>query len=212
MKPRAAIKPKSATPTATSAKKGHRSALTFSVESQFDVGRFAESKKAKEISRMAKIREAEAREAGEADELAQKRRVAAEQMKKLQQERLAAMHTSGWEEHFTPERLPYYQNRDTGDLSWEKPNELKSKEELETASGEWLWMPDKKEAFCPARVTSRDGGKIQAVGQNGTNYECTPGQEAGVITNFHSINMREDDLVQMLDVNEGSIIHCLRER
>ena len=208
----AAKKPKGAGPTAGSAKKGHRSALTFSQEAQFDTKRFEDSKKVKTDLRMAKIREAEALEAAAGDAKAAARRLEAEKMRAELAAKKAARNKSGWEEHFTPERLPYYQNRETGDLSWEKPDELKSAAEKEQAGGEWLWMPDKKEAFVPAKVSGRNGGKIQATSVNGKAYECAEGKEAGVITNFHSINMREDDLVQMLDVNEGSIIHCLRER
>jgi myosin-5 len=211
LQPRSSSK-KAAPSTSTNSKRGHKSALTFSQEAQFDVGRFAESKQAKEDQRMAKIREIEAAEAAAGDVLAQERRAAAEKMKQELLARRAAQHKSGWDEHFTPERLPYYQNRETGDLSWEKPMELRTAEELETADGVWLWMPDKKEAFLPGKVVSRNGGKIQATGINGQSFECEAGKEAGVITNFHSINMREDDLVQMLDVNEGSIINCLRER
>ena len=202
LQPRAS-KPKSAPNTSTMKKGGHKSSLTFSQEAQFDVGRFAESKKAKENARMAKIRAVEAAEAAAGDVRAQERRIAAEKMKAELLAKRAAQHQSGWDEHFTPERLPYYQNRETGDLSWEKPNELKSAEELAVADGDWCWMPDKKEAFLPGKVTSRNGGKIQAVGVDGKNFECAAGEEAGSITNFHSINMREDDLVQMLDVNEG---------
>ena len=211
LQPRSSSK-KAAPSTSTNSKRGHKSALTFSQEAQFDVGRFAESKQAKEDQRMAKIREIEAAEAAAGDVLAQERRAAAEKMKQELLARRAAQHKSGWDEHFTPERLPYYQNRETGDLSWEKPMELRTAEELETADGVWLWMPDKKEAFLPGKVVSRNGGKIQATGINGQSFECEAGKEAGTITNFHSINMREDDLVQMLDVNEGSIINCLRER
>ena len=54
-------------------------------------------------------------------------------------------------------------------------------------------------------------GMLDGLGKGGL-AQRKAGEEAGAITNFYSINMREDDLVQMLDVNEGSILHCLRER
>ena len=57
-------------------------------------------------------------------------------------------------------------------MSWEKPDCLKSADELATADGEWLWMPDKKEAFLPGKVTGRAGGKIQATGVDGRTLEC----------------------------------------
>ena len=81
LQPRAVAKPKGASPSSTSAKKGHRSALTFSQESQFDATRFAESKKAKEDQRMAKIREVEEQEAAAGDARAQQRKIEAAKMK-----------------------------------------------------------------------------------------------------------------------------------
>lgn len=48
----------------------------------------------------------------------------------------------GWEERMTVDGVPYYYNKSTDCLSWEKPDCLRTEEEKKEGSTHWAWLED----------------------------------------------------------------------
>ena len=122
------------------------------------------------------------------------------------------MSNEGWLEKLTMDQVPYYFNEKTEEVSWDKPNALKSREELSSESGRWRWLPDDELAWIPGREVSKNA--------NGT-VECVNEREETVILPKNapdwpllksSLTHLEEDLVLVDNMNEGLIIHNLRER
>ncbi len=61
---------------------------------------------------------------------------------------------SEWQTLQTPEGLDYYYNTVTNVTTWDKPDALKSADELSN-QGDWVWMPDDRDCFIPATVQSQ---------------------------------------------------------
>jgi WW domain len=60
--------------------------------------------------------------------------------------------THGWKEYKTPQGVPYYYNASTEETSWEKPDCMKSADELEGA-GNWVWAPHATEGWIAGQIT-----------------------------------------------------------
>lgn len=72
----------------------------------------------------------------------------------------------GWEERFTVDDVPYYYNKSTDCLSWEKPECLRTEEEKKEGSTKWTWLEDEEEAWIPVCVVSeRDLSKRLGFGE-----------------------------------------------
>lgn len=57
----------------------------------------------------------------------------------------------GWEERITVDGVPYYYNKSTDCLSWEKPDCLRTEEEKKEGSTHWAWLEDEG-AWVPVCV------------------------------------------------------------
>ena len=57
----------------------------------------------------------------------------------------------GWEERMTVDGVPYYYNKSTDCLSWEKPDCLRTEEEKKEGSTHWAWLEDEG-AWVPVCV------------------------------------------------------------
>ena len=64
----------------------------------------------------------------------------------------------GWEERFTVDDVPYYYNKTTDCLSWEKPDCLRTEEEKKEGSTRWAWLEDEEEAWVPVCVVRKREG------------------------------------------------------
>ena len=64
----------------------------------------------------------------------------------------------GWEERFTVDDVPYYYNKSTDCLSWEKPECLRTEEEKKEGSTRWAWLEDEEEAWIPVCVVGNGEG------------------------------------------------------
>jgi hypothetical protein len=132
-----------------------------------------------------------------------------------------------WEERWTLDDVPYYYNSKTEAVSWEKPDELKTAEELEHEAGEWTWVPSPHIVWQGARVAKKlangdtlcktlAGGKQIIVPASGFMRDAnTNGAEMRVPLwplSKSSLYLLEDDLVALDDPNEALILHNLRAR
>lgn len=132
----------------------------------------------------------------------------------------------GWVEKQTMDGQEYYYNSTNKAVTWDKPDELRSAEEIEEESGEWFWVPHKTNLWQPARLSKKkkDGstelknreGDVIIVPKNGKmNGPLTQGKEKLVPlwpVKSSSLRMLEDDLVMLDNVNEALIAHNIRER
>jgi len=114
-----------------------------------------------------------------------------------------------WQVLKTPEGLDYYFNTRTNVTTWDKPDALKTEEEL-SSSGDWVWMPDEKEAYLPARVLSRQGNKWQLQTQAGSVHDLTaPNLDALKLASLQRV---VSDLTLLDNMSTPLILHCLKER
>lgn len=146
----------------------------------------------------------------------------------------AAAAASGWMEKKTLEGMEYYYNKNSEDVSWEKPDALKTPEELEEAKGEWMWIPHPTLVWQAARRVKKkkdgtnkfktvDGSTVTIkVPKTGKNYfylvgELTGERKQRIPVPFwplktSSLKFNEEDLVGIDHINEGLICHNLRTR
>lgn len=115
----------------------------------------------------------------------------------------------GWSERATVDGMPYYYNSLNDNVSWEKPDELKTEEEKKIDSGNWVWVRDKKEAWLPAQLL--DDGTVKL--QNGQKVNMKQSKDEPMWPLKQSALTRlSDDLVMLDDPNEAAIVYNLRER
>eukprot|EP01094_Clydonella_sp_ATCC50884_P015120 TRINITY_DN2569_c0_g1_i1.p1 TRINITY_DN2569_c0_g1~~TRINITY_DN2569_c0_g1_i1.p1 ORF type:complete len:1924 (-),score=743.67 TRINITY_DN2569_c0_g1_i1:162-5840(-) len=118
----------------------------------------------------------------------------------------------GWTERFTMDGVPYYHNVHSSAVTWDKPDELKSAGELESDSGTWRWVPHDTLAWAPARQeTVESDGTATCALENGDRVRV--GKDVPMWPLLKSsLTHLEEDLVLVDNMNEGLIIHNLRER
>jgi Myosin N-terminal SH3-like domain len=122
---------------------------------------------------------------------------------------------ANWLEKRTADGVPYYFNTATETCDWDKPDCLKSAEELDTGAGAWVWVSDEKEAFVPARVLKGAPGdsSVSVQLQNGTKRSVKAGAGEPLFPlKPSSLTRSEDDLVMVDDINPALMVHSLRER
>ena len=121
---------------------------------------------------------------------------------------------TNWVEKVTIDGAHYYYNPSTEAVAWDKPDCLKSREEMETDSGEWVWVSDPNEVWIPARVLDRPaGGNVAVQLQSGQRRTVTPSKDEPLWPLLlSSLRHVEDDLVMMDDLNQGLLMHAVKER
>ena len=115
----------------------------------------------------------------------------------------------GWSERQTVDGMPYYYNSLNENVSWDKPDELKTAEEKQVDSGNWVWIRDKKEAWLPAQLLNGNTVKLL----DGRKVDVKPGKNEPMWPLKRSaLQLLVDDLVMLDDPNEAAIVYNLRER
>ncbi|KAH9255732.1 hypothetical protein BASA81_006126 [Batrachochytrium salamandrivorans] len=134
---------------------------------------------------------------------------------------------AAWEERWTVDDLPYFYNIKTEAVTWEKPDALKTEEELEL-DGEWTWVPHPTMVWQGARVIKRQNNQDVHVKTISHPPKTMVIPASRVLKNADTNNrdmtiplwplmksslyLLEDDLVALDDPNEGLILHNLRTR
>eukprot|EP01137_Pigoraptor_chileana_P032461 Opistho-2@21853 len=121
------------------------------------------------------------------------------------------MSSADWKEFFTPEGVPYYYNKKTKETSWDKPDALKTAADHDLG-GDWVWCPHEIDAYIPAKAGPKlSDGSQRVQTEDGKNIDL-PKTTKLFPLNRSSLKKNWDDLVQMDSIDEGMIIHNLRER
>jgi hypothetical protein len=115
----------------------------------------------------------------------------------------------GWSERQTVDGMPYYYNSLNDNVSWDKPDVLKTEEEKQIDSGNWVWIRDPKEAWLPAQLLNGNTVKLM----DGRKIDVKPGADEPMWPLKRSaLRLLVDDLVMLDDPNEAAIVYNLRER
>lgn len=80
---------------------------------------------------------------------------------------------------------------------------------------QWIWVPDEKEMYLPFKVLDKfnRGQKVKILSEDGEIIKLDETKSMGVIEcNIEALNTKIDDLVNISDLNEMSILHNLRIR
>ena len=124
------------------------------------------------------------------------------------------------------EELEFYWNKDSGEVSWEKPKELLTEEELADLEFRHVWVPSHETLWQPAKVvgTGTDGsttvqtesGESMVIPANGmVQSRHTRHRKVHVpLWEVNKSNLRflEDDCVMLDPVNEAFIVYNLQKR
>lgn len=80
---------------------------------------------------------------------------------------------------------------------------------------QWIWVPDETEMYLPFKVLEKfnRGQKVKIISEDGEIVKLDESKSMGVLEcNIEALNSRIDDLVNISDLNEMSILHNLRIR
>ena len=132
----------------------------------------------------------------------------------------------GWVQRRTLDGLVYYYEPDSGRVSWEKPEELKTDQEILEDQAEWVWVPHPKNVWQPAKVISKESNGAVIVNTMNNEVHKVPhirvmkGKLTGGISQKvplwplkrHYLDAIEPDLVAIEALDEGLVMHVLRCR
>lgn len=116
-----------------------------------------------------------------------------------------------WAEYTTEDGRPYFHNIVTNEITWEKPDCLKTEQELGRA-GDWRWIPHKEEGFIQAKLiaTKKNGSMIFSTE---TNDEYTIPKNSETYKVLWAILSRSTaDLVMLDSLDPPIILHNLKKR
>eukprot|EP00636_Phaeomonas_parva_P016700 CAMPEP_0118857662 /NCGR_PEP_ID=MMETSP1163-20130328/4664_1 /TAXON_ID=124430 /ORGANISM="Phaeomonas parva, Strain CCMP2877" /LENGTH=1313 /DNA_ID=CAMNT_0006790999 /DNA_START=152 /DNA_END=4093 /DNA_ORIENTATION=- len=114
-----------------------------------------------------------------------------------------------WTEKKTCDLVAYYYNTKTGALTWDCPDELKSEADASENAGNWAFIPDDEEGWVPARDIG--GGNFQLLNGRTKKVKLKRGQKLLPLS-YSSLGRSQSDLVLLDSLDEGLILHNLRER
>ena len=141
-----------------------------------------------------------------------------------------------WETHYTETGEAYYYNIRTDESTWydffknsfskararknhrrthrDKPRELMTEQDLEEQSGEWYWIETKENSWIPCRVVNKmSNGSLKVHRFRKQKKFTAKKHQIGIkIEDVLSLQTLTDDLVQLADVHEASVIDLLRRR
>lgn len=105
--------------------------------------------------------------------------------------------------------VPYYMHTGTGELTWNMPESMRSAQDRHHNSGErWAWIPDDAEGWVAAQAM---GGKQYKLDATDETRKLRRGENA-LELEYASLARLHDDLVLLDSLDEGLILHNLRQR
>jgi len=119
----------------------------------------------------------------------------------------------GWAEYSTSDGTLYYYNNLTEETSWDKPDCMKTHEELEQ-HGDWVWAPHPSEGYLCGQVSQTyHNGDIEVTTEYGESV-VVPKKDTNRITKALKGALKKNipDLVQMDEISEPMIQNNLRVR
>ncbi len=114
-----------------------------------------------------------------------------------------------WRALVSNDGLDYYVNTETGETTWEKPEELMTEEEL-NSSGDWVWVPHPTQCYVPARVIETSSRKYLVEKEDGKKKKVDKGSAIKLLRS--SLKRIVADLTLLDDMTAPLILHCLRKR
>eukprot|EP00808_Paulinella_micropora_P005871 g56997.t1 len=118
----------------------------------------------------------------------------------------------GWKALKTPDGLEYYFNQDTGQTTWEKPEELMTEADRER-EGEWYWLEHAVDGFIPARKIADLGGKTKFETEDGQSHTYKAADAKKLERMYWtSLGKDVDDLVMLDEMNRPLIVYMLKRR
>lgn len=119
----------------------------------------------------------------------------------------------GWQQKMTADQVPYFFHPATDAVSWDKPDCLKSADELERDQGEWVWVTDDKDVWVPAQIKRRNGTSATVSLENGSSRTVTsgPGEPLWPLVRS-SLNRLVDDMVMVEGLNHAQMMYLLKAR
>lgn len=119
----------------------------------------------------------------------------------------------GWQQKLTADQVPYFFHPATDAVSWDKPDCLKSPEELERDQGEWVWVTDEKDVWVPAQIKRRNGDKVTVSLENGSSRTVISGPKEPLWPLVRSsLNRLVDDMVMVEGLNHAQMMYLLKSR
>jgi len=72
--------------------------------------------------------------------------------------------------------MTYYVNSDTNEVSWDKPEQMRTSTEREKHSGDWTWVPHQTQVWIPARkIETLADGSIKCETEEKKEFIIPPG-------------------------------------
>lgn len=117
-----------------------------------------------------------------------------------------------WMELTTPEGYKYYHNKVSNVTTWDKPDCLKSPDEMDRA-GEWVWMPHEDWGYVPAKKLpgTFGDGKVHLEDEEGQRHTVTAKAQLDELK-WSSLRRIVADLVMLDDMSLPLILHNLKTR
>jgi myosin heavy subunit len=128
-----------------------------------------------------------------------------------------------WETKKTMDGLDFYYNTDTREISLDKPPAMRTVSEANP--GNWTWAPHPKDYWVPAKIVSEnDDGTVELKTDSGDTISVPKNRKmedvhtAGRVQEVplwplkkSELKRLEPDLIMLENVNDGSIIHNLKQ-
>ena len=74
---------------------------------------------------------------------------------------------NGWEEIYTPEGVPYYVHKESNKITWDKPKELRTKQDHDEDEQNWVFVNDPEDGFVAVNISSQTDTEIHGTSYNG---------------------------------------------
>jgi hypothetical protein len=114
-----------------------------------------------------------------------------------------------WQALVTKDGLDYYYNTETQETSWEKPEELMTEDEINSA-GEWLWVPHPEEVFVAGKVLEKSKRSVKVQAEDGQIHSAARSESFEMKRS--SLKRIVEDLTLLDDMSAPLILNDLRRR